>query len=168
MKRFASSILYTLMLAVVACACSDDLDIKQDYQYRIETLPLPKSLKKGEKVALEFSIIREGYYAGTSYKFRYFQSEGEGTLADSKRKIIPINRFQDIASDDFVLTYICLVEGQQQLDFVFEDNFGQRVEYTITLKASISDLSVFNTQNIRIRLENVVHVAKSVFFHKSL
>ncbi|MDR2469356.1 MAG: DUF3872 domain-containing protein [Tannerella sp.] len=29
---------------------------------------------------LEFSIVREGYYSETAYKFRYFQSEGEGIL----------------------------------------------------------------------------------------
>lgn len=49
MKRFASYFLYTLLLAAVACACSgcsDDLDIRRDYLYCVETLPLPKSLKK--------------------------------------------------------------------------------------------------------------------------
>lgn len=131
MKRFASYILYMLLLSVVICACNDDLNIKQDYRYSIETLPLPKSLKQGQTVALEFSIIREGYYTGTSYKFRYFQSEGEGTLKNDKGKTLVMNRFHAIASDNFVLTYKCLVEEQQQLDFVFEDNFGQRVEYMV-------------------------------------
>ncbi|OAV73975.1 hypothetical protein Barb7_02608 [Bacteroidales bacterium Barb7] len=130
MKRFASYILYTLLLSAIACACSDDLDIRQSYGYSVETLPLPKSLKNGETVALEFSILREGHYSETTYKFRYFQSEGTGILTD-KGKSIPMNRFQDIASDEFVLTYQCIGEEQQQLDFVFEDSFGRRVEYTI-------------------------------------
>jgi len=93
MKRFASYILYVLLFSVVVCGCNEDLDIKQDYLYSIETLPLPKSLKQGQTVALEFSIIREGYYTGTSYKFRYFQSEGEGTLKNDKGKTLPMNRF---------------------------------------------------------------------------
>ena len=131
MKRFALYILYMLLLSVVVCACNDDLDIKQDYGYSIEILPLPKLLKQGQTVALEFSIIREGYYTGTSYKFRYFQSEGEGTLKNDKGKTLVMNRFHDIASDNFVLNYKCLVEEQQQLDFVFEDNFGKRVEYSV-------------------------------------
>ncbi|OAV75521.1 hypothetical protein Barb7_00860 [Bacteroidales bacterium Barb7] len=130
MKRFASYILYTLLLSAIACACSDNLDIHQSYGYSVETLPLPKSLKNGETVALEFSIVREGYYSETSYKFRYFQSEGAGILT-YKAKVIPMNRFQDIASDDFVLIYQCVGEEQQQLDFVFEDSFGRRVEYII-------------------------------------
>jgi len=139
MKRFASFILYTLLLSVVVCACNDDLDIKQDYGYSIETLPLPKSLKQGQTVALEFSIIRQGYYTGTSYKFRYFQSEGEGTLKNDKGKTLVMNRFHAIASDNFVLNYKCLLEEQQQLDFVFEDNFGQRVEYSITFTSKRVD-----------------------------
>jgi hypothetical protein len=114
------------------CACTDDLDISQSYEYGIETLPLPKSIEKGKAVALEFSIMRKGYYTGTSYKFRYFQSEGEGKLTGYYGDEIPMNRFQNILSDNFVLYYESRCEEQQQLDFVFEDNFGQRVEYTLT------------------------------------
>lgn len=143
MKKTLSYFLYTLLLAAIACAsssCSDDgLDIKQNYSYIVETLPLPKSLKKGESVDLEFSIVREGNYNGTSFKFRYFQSEGEGILSTDKGKIIPVNRFQSIVSDDFVLTYINLAEEQVQLDFVFEDNFGQRVEYTVQFAGKRTD-----------------------------
>ena len=139
MKRFASYILYVLLLSVVICACNDDLDIKQDYRYSIETLPLPKSLKQGQTVALEFSIIREGYYTGASYRFRYFQSEGEGTLKNDKGQTLPMNRFHAIASDNFMLNYKCLVEEQQQLDFVFEDNFGQRVEYMVKFTGARTD-----------------------------
>jgi hypothetical protein len=131
MKRFASYILYTLLLSAIACACSDHLDIVQDYGYRVETLPLPDKLGKGESVDLEFSIIREGQYAGTSFHYRYFQSKGVGMLS-YEGQTVPVNRFQAIASDNFVLVYQCQAEEQQQLDFVFEDSFGRRVEYTIT------------------------------------
>jgi hypothetical protein len=40
----------------------------------------PNRSKGAKRRALEFSIIREGYYSETAYKFRYFQSEGEGIL----------------------------------------------------------------------------------------
>jgi hypothetical protein len=120
-----------LLLSAMLCACNDGLDVRQDYGYCVETLPLPKKLKKGQSVALEFSIVREGKYTGTTYEFRYFQSEGVGYLR-YKGMNVPMNRFQQIASDDFVLVYECAAEEQQQLDFVFEDSFGQRVEYSIT------------------------------------
>jgi hypothetical protein len=132
MKHFISNIICMLLLPTAVCACTDDLEIRQSYEYKIETLPLPKSLERGETVALEFSIVREGYYTGTSYKFRYFQSEGKGKLTGYYGDDIPVNRFQNILSDNFVLYYESRCEEQQQLDFVFEDNFGQRVEYSIT------------------------------------
>jgi hypothetical protein len=135
MKKTLSYFLYTMLIACIVCACSDSLDIVQDYGYRVETLPLPKSLKKGETVALEFSIVREGHYEGTAYKFRYFQSAGVGILTFNN-KTVPMNRFQEIDSDNFVLMYQCTCEEQQQLDFVFEDSFGKRMEHTISFSGN--------------------------------
>jgi hypothetical protein len=123
-----------MLIACVVCACNDSLDIVQDYGYRVETLPLPKRIKQGETVALEFSIVREGYYKEAAYKFRYFQSGGEGLLSYNG-KTVPVNRFQDISTDSFVLTYQSLCDDQQQLDFVFEDSFGRRIEYTIAFSS---------------------------------
>jgi hypothetical protein len=134
MKKTLSYFLYTLLLAAIVCACNDSLDIVQDYGYRVETLPLPKRIKQGETITLEFSIVREGYYKEATYRFRYFQSEGEGLL-NYKGKSVPVNRFQDISSDNFVLTYHALCDDQQQLDFVFEDSFGRRVEYSIAFSS---------------------------------
>jgi hypothetical protein len=131
MKKTLSYFLYTMLIACIVCACSDSLDIVQDYGYSVETLPLPKKLVQGETVNLEFSIVREGYYSETAYKFRYFQSEGEGILI-YRGKTVPVNRFQEIGSDNFVLTYQSQCDDQQQLDFVFENSFGKRVEYTVS------------------------------------
>jgi hypothetical protein len=91
------TILYTMLIACIVCA----LDIVRDYEYRVETLPLPKRIKQGNTVAPEFSIVREEYYKEAAYKFRYIQSEDEGLLS-YRDKAIPVNRFRDIASDNFV------------------------------------------------------------------
>jgi len=132
MKKTLAYFLYTMLIACIVCACNDRLDIIQDYEYGMETLPLPKSMKQGEMVNLEFSILRTEKYSPEKYKFRYFESAGAGQLTLGG-KIIPVNRFQDIKSDNFVLTYQCLSDGEQQtLDFVFENSFGRRVDYSIT------------------------------------
>ena len=52
MKHFISNIICMLLLPAALCTCTDNLDIRQSYGYKIETLPLPKSLEKGETVAL--------------------------------------------------------------------------------------------------------------------
>jgi hypothetical protein len=124
-----------MLIVSIVSACNDSLDIVQDYGYRVEMLPLPKRIKQGETLALEFSIVREGYYKEAAYRFRYFQSEGEGLLS-YRGKAIPVNRFQEIISDNFVLTYQSLCDDQQQLDFVFvEESSGRQVEYTIAFSS---------------------------------
>jgi hypothetical protein len=130
MKKTATYLVCAMFVAGIAGACNDGLDIRQDYGYSVETLPLPASLERGEAVDLEFSILREGYYSETQYRFRYFVSEGEGTLTRGG-KALPMNRFHDIAADDFVLTWQPSSDDAQRLDFVFEDSFGRRVEYTV-------------------------------------
>jgi hypothetical protein len=50
-----------------------------------------------------------------------------------------MNRFLDIDSDNFVLVYQSLSENRQQLDFVFESNFGRRVEYMISFDGESVD-----------------------------
>jgi hypothetical protein len=130
MKKTLSYFLYTMLLASIVCACDDRLDIIQNYGYSVETLPLPKKLVQGETVNLEFSIVREGYYSEAAYRFRYFQSEGEGILS-YKGEAVPMNRFREIETDGFVLVYQSTCDDRQQLDFVFEDSAGQRVEYTV-------------------------------------
>ena len=134
MKKTLAYFLYTMLVACIVCACNDNLDIVQDYGYSVETLPLPKKMGQGETVDLEFSIVRDGYYSGTQYRFRYFQNAGTGSLS-YKGQTVPMNRFQDIDSDNFVLTYECQCAEQQELDFVFENSFGRKVEYSITFSA---------------------------------
>jgi hypothetical protein len=132
MKRALALMMWLAAIMLLTLACNDSLDIVQDYGYRIETLPLPKTLKQGETADLEFSIVREGYYKETAYRFRYFQSEGEGLLS-YRGKTVPMNRFQDIDADNFVLIYRSLSENRQQrLDFVFENSFGRQVEYSVS------------------------------------
>jgi hypothetical protein len=46
-------------------------------------------------------------------------------------KAVSVNRFQEIGSDNFVLTYQSRCDDRQQLDFIFENSFGKRVEYTV-------------------------------------
>ena len=47
MKKTLSYFLYMMLIACIVCACNDNLDIVQDYGYRVETLPLPKRIKQG-------------------------------------------------------------------------------------------------------------------------
>lgn len=119
---------------MIGFSCSDSLDIKQDYSFSIKTLPVPKKLKQEEVTALEFTIIREGEYKKASYSFRYFQPDGKGVLMDNTGNAFPMNRLYPIVSDEFTLLYKSACAEAQTLDFVFVDNFGQEIEYSISFQ----------------------------------
>lgn len=123
-----------MLIGCLLLACNNSLDIKQDYAFSIKTLPVPKKLKQGEMTTLEFRIIREGIYKDAIYSFRYFQSEGDGILTNGSGKVFSMNRLYPIVSDEFILLYKSACAEAQTLDFVFVDNFGQEVEYSITFQ----------------------------------
>lgn len=133
-------ILFVIIMSTVFCSCSDHLDIKQDYNYSIQTLPFPKSLKNGETTALEFTIVREAIYEDASYSFRYFQSDGKGVLTDDTGEHYAVNRYYPLRKDVFKMLYRSDCEETQTLDFVFRlDNFGKEVEYSISFQNNSKD-----------------------------
>ncbi|WP_301885659.1 TraQ conjugal transfer family protein [Bacteroides caecimuris] len=125
-----------LLLSVVwgLCSCSSDLNIKHAYSFTVKTLPLPQRLEQGETVALEFSLVRERIYEDAEYSFRYFQPDGKGVLTDDTGQRLAMNRLYRIKSDEFTLLYQSACAEVQQLDFVFIDNFGQELEYSVTFQ----------------------------------
>ncbi len=125
-----------LLLSIIGilCSCSSELDINQDYSFSVKTRPLPKRLEQGETVALEFTLVREKIYKEADYSFRYFQSDGKGSLTDDTGQKLVMNRLYRIKSDEFTLLYQSACSEAQQLDFVFIDNFGQEVEYSVSFQ----------------------------------
>ncbi len=123
-----------LSIIGILCSCSSELDVKQDYSFSVKTLPLPKRLEQGETVALEFTLVREKIYKEAYYSFRYFQSDGKGILTDDTGGELVRNRLYRIKSDEFTLLYQSACSEAQQLDFVFIDNFGQEVEYSVSFQ----------------------------------
>lgn len=126
--------IYLILILFVAGACSDHLNIRQDYAFSIELLPIPKKIKQNETIPLEFTIIRDGVYKDNCYSFRYFQSDGKGTLMDDKGEHFAFNRFYSLESDTFKILYKSECNETQTLDFVFRDIFGNEVEYSVSFQ----------------------------------
>lgn len=124
-----------LYLLVLLCSCTDSLTIKQDYDYKINTLPVPKKIRDGQTVPVEFMIEREAVFNKAVYSFRYFQTDGTGKLTDDKGQPFTVNRFYTLHTDAFTLLYTSHCEETQTLDFVFTDNFGNEKEYRISFQA---------------------------------
>ena len=128
MKRFASYILYTLLLAAIVCACSDRLDITQNYAFDLLTMPYPKKIIQGETVEIRCQITKEGNYTGTDFFIRYFQTDGKGELRLDDGRVLTPNDLFLLKNDVFRLYYTSGCTDQQNLDVYIENNFGQVVQ----------------------------------------
>jgi len=124
MRKFASYLIYTLLLAAIACACSDDIDIRKSYEFKVTHLPVPKKLRIYEVAEIRCQLIRSGEYQDARYYLRYFQPDGKGQLMlDDGRVFLP-NDSYELDRETFRLYYTSMSEDQQKIDIVFFDNLG--------------------------------------------
>lgn len=125
MRKTLSYFLYTLLLAAVACACSDDIDIKQDYEFSVTHLPVPKKLQVNEVAEIRCTLHREGEYSNARYYLRYYQYDGKGQLwMDGREPFLP-NDTYEITDTSFRLYFRSLSEDAHNIEVVFFDSFGR-------------------------------------------
>ena len=124
MRKIASYVIYTILIACIACACSDDLDLKQSYEFKVTHLPVPKKLKISETAEIRCQIERSGYYENTKYKLRYFQTDGKGILKLDDGTIFQPNDYYDLDRESFRLYFTALSDEQSNIDIYFFDNQG--------------------------------------------
>lgn len=124
MKKFIVYALCTLSLMAMVCACNDTLDIKRDYGFSVETLPVPKRLKTGEVAEIRCRLIREGRWNDATYQMRYFQPDGKGELRCDDGTLFKPNDLYDMERETFRLYYTSRSEETQNIDLYFIDNFG--------------------------------------------
>jgi hypothetical protein len=143
MKNFASYLIYTILIACIACACSSDLDLKQSYEFKVTHLPVPKKLKVGETAEIRCQIERSGYYQNTAYKLRYFQTDGKGTLKLDDGTIFLPNDYYDLDRETFRLYFTAGSEEQSNVDIYFFDDQGN----SFTLSLSFNNDSKDDSNN---------------------
>lgn len=141
MKRIASYIIYTILLACIACACSDNLDIRQSYEFKITYLPVPKRLKVGETAEIRCQLIRSGEYENTKYYLRYFQPDGKGELRLDDGTIFLPNDTYNLPKEEFRLYYTSDSEDQQVIDIYFFDNMGNKFDLSFSFNHDNSENS---------------------------
>lgn len=117
-----------LVLAAVGTlltACDNELDVKQAYAFRLETMPVQTRIVHGETAEIRCTLVREGEYAGAQYTIRYFQPDGKGELRmDDGTQFLPNDRYP-LTREVFRLYYTSASSDQQTIDIYVEDNFGQ-------------------------------------------
>ena len=113
-------------------ACDNELDIRQEYPFTVETMPVADEITDGETVEIRLEIKPEGNFAGTVYTLRYFQPDGKGTLRmDDGMVLLPNDRYP-LDREVFRLYYTSECEDQQTIDIYFEDNSEPAQLYQLT------------------------------------
>lgn len=130
MRKFASYFIYTVLLACIVCACSDDIDIRQAYEFKVTHLPVPKRLKVGEVAEIRCQLERSGKYENARYYLRFFQPDGKGSLSIDDGRVFLSNDTYELTKETFRLYYESASEDQAVIDVVFFDSFGY--EYPLT------------------------------------
>ena len=130
-KRGLVGMTAILFLGLVACllsACNDEVDVQQSYPFKVETLPVPTRIVKGETVEIRCELKSEGDFDGTVYTIRYFQYDGEGSLKlDNGLEFKPNDRYL-LENEKFRLYYTSQCDETQNFIVVVEDNFGNSHE----------------------------------------
>lgn len=116
---------YLVFALVMLSACSDRLDIKQDYDFSVETMPVQTKIAKGETVEIRCALKRTGRFDETKYTIRYFQPDGKGRLRmEDGVSFFPNDRYP-LPKELFRLYYTSESTDQQKIDVYVEDNFGK-------------------------------------------
>ena len=137
-KIFCSIVIIGGLL--LANSCSDNLEIKNDYDFTVTHLPVPKRLKTGETAEIRFELNRSGIYANAKYYVRYFQFDGEGTLTLDGQVLSPNDSYElktlgttpKCKSETFRMYYTSQSEEQQVIELTFYDTFRNQVVLTFS------------------------------------
>ena len=132
MKKTLSYFLYTLLLAAIVCACSDDLDIRQVYSFDLVTMPIQKKIVQNETAEIRCQLVKEGKYEQAKFFIRYFQPDGKGELKMDDGTVFLPNDLYSLDRTTFRLYYTSHCADQQVIDVYIEDNFGQVIQKTFS------------------------------------
>lgn len=125
MKRFIICALCVLTVAAAMCGCDYQPEVRNDFQFSVSYLPVPKKIVRGETAEIRLTIEREGRWDDARYFVRYFQPDGKGRLADESGLVFVPNDLYELKKDSFRLYYTSMSTDRQTIDLYFSDNNGK-------------------------------------------
>ena len=91
------AVLFLGLAVLLLFACSDEMEVQQSYPFKVENMPVPTRIVKGETVEIRCELKREGHFSDARYTIRYFQPDGKGTLRmDDGMVLLPNDRYVSI------------------------------------------------------------------------
>ena len=131
---------YLLILLLLGAACSGGLDYKQDYDFEIEMLPVPRMVEQNSVVEIRFELSSiGGSYDSTRYYVRYFQYEGKGTLTDENGTTFFPNDSYLLTKKKFRLYFQPQRGDNHSLELVFYDSFKHQQMVTLAFAVESAD-----------------------------
>lgn len=119
------------LIGFLFVACNDKIEVQQNYDFTLSTMPVQKQIAKGETAEIRCQLNRSGRYDGAKYFIRYFQPDGAGTLTDENGTVFQPNDSYPLEVETFRLYYTSQCTDAQQIDIVVTDNFGSEYELSI-------------------------------------
>lgn len=114
-----------LVCAVVLSSCEkEELEIKQNYPFEVQVMPVPKEVVNGQTVEIRVTIERSGNFSDTQYFIRYFQFDGTGILRYHDEPPYLPNDLYLLPQIQFRLYYTSQSTISQSVDVWISDNFG--------------------------------------------
>lgn len=135
-KRLISMavIMVSIFIVIALDSCDKELDIKTNFPFELQVLPVPKSVGKGETVTIRCTLKTGGNYEGTFYKIRYFQFDGTGKILLAGKTLKPNDLFP-LPGKEFTLYYISESTVTQAFDIWISDNKGNEKKMSFQFNA---------------------------------
>jgi hypothetical protein len=111
-------------------SCDKDLDIKSDYSFDWETMPVQSKIMQNETVEIRSQLTREGYFEDAKFYIRFFQTSGKGELKTEEGTVlVPNDSYAlTLTNERFNIYYTSQCTDQQAFDVYITDNFGRVVQ----------------------------------------
>ena len=111
-------------ITLVSCSKDDELEIRNDFPFEVQVMPVPKDVSNGQTVEIRMTIKRSGNYSNTQYFIRYFQFDGQGTLRYYNEPAYLPNDLYLLPTEQFRLYYTSTSTVSQSFDVWISDSFG--------------------------------------------
>lgn len=129
-------ILPIIILAGLVAASCTQIDIQEDFDFAVETLPYRKDIEGDSPVRLDFRITagEDGHlHDSTRYYLSYFLYEGHGSLSMEDSILTPNQTYLIGRTVSLLYTPLWGESGSHQLELTFSDNWDHRQTTTIEL-----------------------------------
>ncbi|RLJ75115.1 TraQ conjugal transfer family protein [Pedobacter alluvionis] len=131
--KIVLSLVTVMALLFTIMSCNDELDVKTNFPFEVEVMPVPKSIAVGETVPIKCTIKAGGNYSGTQYYMRYFPVDGKGRVfigIAGKAVTLKPNESYLLPGKVFTVYYGSEVNATHTIDLWIFDNNGNEQKMT--------------------------------------